>query len=478
MAGAIVECVPNFSEGRDPRTVDGIVGAIAATPGVLVLGRESDPDHNRSVVTFAGPPRAVLGAALRAITKAVELIDISKHTGVHPRIGAADVVPLVPVREVTLDECAALARELGEEVWRLLRVPVYFYEAAARTDDRRRLESIRRGGLQWLREHVTERRPDIGDKLHPTAGAVVIGARRFLVAFNVNLATGDVEIARSIARSIRESAGGMPGLKAMGVLLDSRGLAQVSMNLTDLDRTGIGQAFEAVADAARRRGVGIAGSEIVGLAPRRAIENALADLIQCENFGPDRVLEDRIEVLSAARSFDPLLDQISSPTSAMGGGSAAACAGALAASLGLMVARLAKVDGAHFVEFREFFAGAVERDADAFNQVLLAQSSPAGGRGQEIEQAYRRAAIVPAELAERAKELDGLLLALKDLASPKLHSDVMTAIGLSRAARAGGIAAAKANLVFIQDEAFRQEIEHRLDRRPSPSGSQPGATIW
>ncbi len=464
----IVECVPNFSEGRDPAVVEAIVNAIAGTPGVSVLGYEADHDHNRSVVTFAGAPQPVAIAALRGIAKAVERIDLSKHSGVHPRVGAADVVPFVPVQGVTLDECVRLAHEVGEEVWKLLRVPVYFYEAAARREQYQRLENVRRGGVDWLREHIAERPPDIGvAALHPSAGAVVIGARKFLVAFNINLTTDDVGIARAIARKIRESSGGLPSLKAIGVELQSRGVAQVSMNLTDYEQTGIGQVFDAVHAQAARYGVAIATSEIIGLVPRRAFNEAAATLLRCENFTPARVLEDRLEALSPARSFDEILDRISSPASPMGGGSAAALAGALAASLGHMVARLSKLEGAHFLAHREFFAQAVEGDAGAFNEVLLAEKADEAVRAAALQQAYRTAATVPANVTQRAKELDADLLQLKDRAAAKLQSDVTTALGLARACRAGGIAAARSNLSFIDDPDFRKRITEQMDRRPS-----------
>ncbi len=467
MAKRIVECVSNFSEGRDERVVDAIVDAIAGTPGVVVLGRESDCDHHRSVVTFAGEPDAVAAAALRGIEQAVLRIDLSRHAGVHPRIGAADVVPLVPVEGVTLEECVRLAVRLGEEVWRLLRVPVYLYAAAARIPERQRLENLRRGGLPWLREHIAERPPDIGDPvLHPTAGAVVIGARKFLIAYNVNLTTGDVGVAKSIARAVRESNGGLPAVKAMGVRLESRGVAQVSMNLTDFERTGIGQAFQAVRIQAARHGVAIATSQIVGLVPRRAWESAAAVLTECENFRADRVLENRLEALAPPRPFDEVLDQISSPVSPMGGGSASAVAGALAAALGYMVARISKLECDHFLGQREFFASAVARDAEAFDAVSIAMKSDASVREEAMDRACRVAVQVPCEMTERAKELDRDLLALRKTALPKLHSDLTTALALSRAARAGAIAAAKANLESIKDVEFRREIEERLDRRP------------
>ena len=468
MARRLIECVPNFSEGRDRRVVDEIVNAIGGTPGVAVLGRESDPDHNRSVVTFAGPPDAVGTAAVRGIAKAVELIDLSSHTGVHPRVGAADVTPFVPIEGVHLDECVEIASRVGEEVWRLLRVPVYLYEAAARSEERRRLENIRRGGIEWFQQHIAERPPDIGEPvLHPTAGAAVIGARKFLVAYNVNLRTRDVTIAKSIARQVRESSGGLPSLKAIGVPLESRGLAQVSMNITDYERTGIGQAFEAVQSLAQQQGVDVDGSELIGFVPRRAWEGAAAWLTRCENFSPDRVLENRLEAVTPQRSFEAVLDDIASPASPMGGGSAAALAAGLAAALGEMAARIAKTASEHFAAHREFFAQAVDRDAEAFNEVLMANKAADPDRAAALQRAYRIAAIVPAELTERSKELDRDLLALKERAPSKIQSDITTALGLARAARAGGIAAARANLAFIDDAEFRTQIENRLDRRPT-----------
>jgi glutamate formiminotransferase len=292
----LIECVPNFSEGRDANVVDAIRDAIAGTPGVALLARESDADHNRSVITFAGAPEAVRAGAVRGIEQAVRRIDLTLHQGVHPRIGAADVVPFVPIAGVDLEECAEIAHEAGREVWERLRLPVYFYEAAALRPERRRLENVRRRGFHWLRDHTAEHPPDVGGpELHPTAGAVAIGARKFLIAFNANLTTDDVEVARAIARKIRESSGGLPALKAIGVSLQSRRIAQVSMNLTDFERTGMREAFSAVQSEAARYGVGIASTEIVGLIPRRALDETTARLIKCENFSMDRVLEHRIE---------------------------------------------------------------------------------------------------------------------------------------------------------------------------------------
>jgi len=266
VAGALIECVPNFSEGRHQPTLDGIAAAIQSIPGVMLLRSEMDPDHNRSVITFAGPPDAVEQGALAGITAAVEKIDLRRHAGVHPRIGAADVVPFVPLAGATLEDCVAIARRTGQQVWKKLGVPVYFYEAAATRPKRAPLENVRRGGFEH--PHLA---PDLGGPaLHPTAGACAIGARKLLVAFNVNLNSTDLAIAKAIARKIRASSGGLPFLKALGMPLASRKLVQVSMNLTNFEQTSLRQVYDAVNQEATARGVSIAGTQIVGLIPRQA----------------------------------------------------------------------------------------------------------------------------------------------------------------------------------------------------------------
>ena len=299
MAQQIVECVPNFSEGRDANVVSRIVEAITGVAGAAVLGETSDPDHNRSVITFAGEPVPVVDAAFRGIERAAGLIDLNRQDGVHPRIGAADVIPLVPVSGVSLEQCARLAEQLGERVWRELHVPVYLYEAAARRPDRVNLANIRRGRFEQLRDEVrstVERLPDFGEAaLHPTAGACVIGARKFLIAFNVNLATADVEIARSIASKIRFSSGGLPAVRALGLFLPSRGRAQVSVNLTDFEVTPLGAVFEAIHAEAERCAVRISGAELIGLIPRKALNGAAGSGVQFQNFCPELILENRLE---------------------------------------------------------------------------------------------------------------------------------------------------------------------------------------
>jgi glutamate formiminotransferase len=291
---ATVECVPNFSEGRDPAVIDAIARAIESVPEIAVLHRTSDTDHNRSVITFAGSPDNIVEAAVRGVEKAVQLIDLTQHSGVHPRIGSADVVPFIPIQGISLDECARLAIEAGEEIWGRLRVPVYLYEAAARLPERRRLENIRRQGAGTLAH------PDIGGPdFHPTAGATVIGARKFLIAWNVNLATADVNAAKAIARTIRASNGGFAHVKALGLMLKSRNQAQVSMNLTDFEVTSMRTVFDAIAREAADRGVGIAASELIGLIPQAALNGASPEYLQIEDFTPDRILENRLAAMLA-----------------------------------------------------------------------------------------------------------------------------------------------------------------------------------
>jgi len=287
----LIECVANFSEGRDRATVRAIEDAIAsAGGGVRILRSEMDADHNRSVVTFAAPPEAISEAALRGIAVAVERIDLRRHAGVHPRMGAADVIPFVPLGSATLSDCVAIARRTGEEIWKRFHVPVYFYEAAALSANRKRLENCRRGGF----EHPNGA-PDLGGPaLHPSAGACIVGARKILIAFNINLATDDVSVAREIARKIRASSGGMPFVKALGLPLAGRGLVQVSLNLTDFEQTPLHVVFDAVKREAAARGVTIAGSEIIGLMPKKALEDAAAHYLQCEKFDSGLVLENRL----------------------------------------------------------------------------------------------------------------------------------------------------------------------------------------
>ena len=297
-SAALVECVPNFSEGRDAAILAALREA-ASVPGMRVLDQTADADHHRSVLTLAGAPAAVAEAAFRAVRTAVERIDLTRHQGVHPRLGAADVVPFVPLAVASMEQCVELAQAFGERVWRELGVPVYFYERAARRPGRRRLEHVRRGQFEGVGAALAagdvERLPDIGGPLlHPTAGAVVVGARKVLVAWNVELATDDLAIAKAIASRIRERDGGLPGVKALGLPLAAKGCVQVSCNLTDLDQTGLDDVFQAVLRLAAEHNVQVAGSEIIGLLPRRVVEEAAVRRLQFLNFRPELVLETRL----------------------------------------------------------------------------------------------------------------------------------------------------------------------------------------
>ncbi len=294
----LVECVPNFSEGREVAKVQAIAEAIRSVDGVYVLRCEMDADHNRSVITFVGSPESVGEAAVRGVARAVEVIDLNQHRGAHPRLGAADVVPFVPVESVTLADCVALAHRVGQQIWEQLGVPVYLYEAAATRPERRNLENIRRGEFECLRQEIAaseERRPDFGEpRMHPTAGATVVGARKFLIAYNIVLNTADVQVAKKVARAVRASSGGLPSVKAMGVELKSRTLAQVSMNLTDFEQTPIHRVFQAVESEAARCGAAVVDSEIVGLIPKKALQPAAAASLKIANFDPQLILENRL----------------------------------------------------------------------------------------------------------------------------------------------------------------------------------------
>jgi glutamate formiminotransferase len=297
---SLVECVPNFSEGRRPEVIEKIASAIRGVPDTRLIDRSMDASHNRAVLTFVAPPAAALEAAFRAIARAKELIDLTHHEGEHPRIGATDVVPFVPLEGSSMDECVKIAHDLGERVGRELEIPVYYYEAAALRPERRNLPDVRNIGFEKLRDVLgtdASRAPDAGPRnaIHPTAGATVIGARFFLIAFNVNLETGDVQVAKDIAKKIREKDGGLKGIKAMGFFLDDLKCAQVSMNVCNYEATGLLRAYQEIEKLARQRGVAIRESELVGLAPRAALATGVAQKIRLRDFDPKKqIIEELI----------------------------------------------------------------------------------------------------------------------------------------------------------------------------------------
>ena len=295
----LVECVPNFSEGRNPDTVQQIADAIGAVGTACVLDRHVDPDHNRSVITFVATPDRVVEAAFAGVKRASELIDMRRHQGVHPRLGATDVLPFVPIRRVTIDDCVALAHEAGRVIARELSIPVYYYERAALREDRVNLEDVRRGAFELLREQIVtnpDRAPDVGPaQIHESAGAIVVGARPFLIAFNVLLRSNDVAVAQKIARTIRARNGGLPFLKALGFRLETRNLVQVSMNLVNYEVTGMGDAYAAIRREADAFRVDIESTEIVGLVPRNALDREAEYFTKLENFSEATILENQIE---------------------------------------------------------------------------------------------------------------------------------------------------------------------------------------
>jgi glutamate formiminotransferase / formiminotetrahydrofolate cyclodeaminase len=482
----LVECVPNFSEGRDAAKIDAIVRAIESVPGVFLLDRSSDPDHNRTVITMAGEPEAVLEAALRAVGKAAEVIDLRKHTGAHPRIGATDVLPFVPISGITLADCVLLARKAGREIWERYRIPVYYYEAAARRPERVNLETLRKGRFEGLRKevmHDPDRSPDVGDpRLHPTAGATVVGARKFLVAYNINLNTADLEIAKRIAKAVRYSSGGLRYVKAMAVDLRARGLAQVSMNLTDFEQTPVHRVFEMVKSEAARHGVSIAGSEVVGLIPRSALGAAAGFYLQLENFSATQVFENclqsaenEVSAHTTAQSVSkPQLISASSnrfaatglelaPAPASAGGSVAALAVALSETLAKLSAGLSANAG-QLESFASCFqavstglAGAVDRDAAAFSSVMAAHDLPhtkIAQRERAIQQSLERTAEIPLQVARAAVEIFEGLGQLEALLSPPMLSDVRAGRATAAAAARGALENVAIHLESIADGPF------------------------
>jgi glutamate formiminotransferase / formiminotetrahydrofolate cyclodeaminase len=504
----LIECVPNFSEGRDAAKVEAIVAAMSGVTGVYVLDREMDADHNRCVVTLAGEPDAVAEAALRGAGKAMELIDLTKHTGAHPRVGATDVLPFIPIDGVTIEDCVALARRVGHELWTRHRIPVFFYEAAATRPDRVNLENVRRGQFEALREEMKndhDRQPDVGEpKVHPTAGVTVVGARKFLVAYNVNLNTADISIANKIAKAIRFSSGGLRYVKSMGVELKARNLAQVSINLTDYEQTPMHRVYEMVKREAARYGVMPVGSEIVGLVPKKAIEMAADFFLQLEDFSPAQVFENKLQAALTGAPIEPgkdgklaslarpFLDAVAAPTATPGGGSVSAFAGALAAALGQMVAGLSRKKKAQAAfadklstaldELRraaEELTEAIDLDAASYDAVMTAFKLPQGDaketrtREEAIQKATRGAAEVPLRVAERTVALFERLGQLEAIAAASMRSDLEVARTMATAGARGALANVEINLDGITDAGYVQSmrakaaaLRERLEKTP------------
>lgn len=499
MPTSIVECVPNFSEARRPEVVDAIERAITGIGSVSLLDRHSDLDHNRTVLTFAGAPQPVEEAAFQAIAKAAELIDLDQHQGEHPRIGATDVVPFVPISGLSMQECVEMAQRLGQRVGEELGIPVYLYEEAATRPERQNLENIRRGQYEGLKETISsdpQRQPDYGPACLGPAGATVIGARQPLIAYNVYLSSQDVSIARKIAKTIRHSSGGLRFVKALGLEVD--GQAQVSMNLTNFRGTPLPQVIEMIRREAARYGVAIHHSELVGLIPQEALFGSAIWYLQLDKLDPGQVLEHRLaSVLEAdtkgvksqdtspeagskeMRVAGSFLEQLAAGTPTPGGGAAAAYSAAAAAALVAMVARVT-VGKKKYAAVEEQMQAIIEqadrlradletevqRDSRAFEKVMDAMKLPKDNpqeqhiRQEAIQQATLGAALVPLDVARKAVQV--LELAAQVMAEGNLNaiSDGATGAALARAALNGAGFNIRINANSLQD---RKTVQRLLD---------------
>ncbi len=499
MTTQLIECIPNFSEARRPEVIDQIVAAITSVEGARLLDRSSDLDHNRTVLTYAGPPDAMEEAAFRAIKTASELIDLNHHTGEHPRIGATDVCPFVPISGITMEECILMAKRLGERVGRELQIPVYLYEFAATRPERTNLENIRRGQYEGLKSEIEsnpERKPDYGPAKLGTAGATVIGARNPLIAFNVYLTTAEVDIAKKIAKAIRQSSGGMRYVKSLGLLVEGR--AQVSINLTNFRESPIGRVVEMIRREAQRYGVGIHHSELVGLIPQDALIDAAVWYTQLDQFSRDQILEARLyqtttpqsDESQPANSTIPFLDDVAAATAAPGGGSVAAYAGALGAALVEMVSGLtigkkkyADVEAemqairSQALILRKELTNAVEDDSAAFEALMGTFKLPKETEEQQkarkaaIHMATLNAAHVPLHTVQSAVKV--MELAAKCAKDGNLNaiSDAMSGASMARAALTAAGYNVRINLNSLEDKLAGgkmlkelKELEEQADK--------------
>ena len=478
----IVECVPNFSEGRRKEVVDQIVAAITSVPGVRLLDMEMDPDHNRSVITVAGNPELVLEGVFQGVRKATELIDLNQHRGEHPRIGATDVIPFVPIQDMTMEECVALAERLGKRIAEELKIPVYLYEEAARRPERKDLAYIRRGEFEGLREAIKtdpDREPDFGPKeVHPTAGATVVGARKPLIAYNVNLGTSNLKIAKAIARRVRAKGGGLAFVKALGFELKERGIVQVSMNLVDYTKSPVFAAFENVRMYAERYGVPVVGSEIVGLVPQKALVDVADFYLRLENFKSDQIIEAR---LYQGETLEDFIGGLAAGTPTPGGGAAAALTLAQGYALLHMVASLTAASKKYadrkprMEAIRDRVRPAlkealelIRKDSEAFERFMEARRMPKetdeekAARAAAMQEALKEAAQVPLQVAQRASEGLEPALVLAEEGLKSAISDVGTAAQMLRAAFEGARLNVEINLSGIQDEAFVASAQAKL----------------
>ena len=486
---AMVECVPNFSEGRRKEVIEAITRSMAESSSAKIIDSRSDPDHNRTVVTMVGTPQEVFDAAFAGIGKAAELIDMDQHRGEHPRIGATDVVPFVPVSEITLEECAELARKLAEKVSRELGIPTYLYEAAATRPDRVDLAKVRKGQYEGLKEAILtdpERAPDFGPSRLTKAGATVIGAREFLIAYNIYLDTSDVEAAKEIAKHVREKDGGFPFVKAMG--FETKPFVQVSMNLTNFNRTPMHVVLDAVRELAKVRGISVVSSEIYGMVPMDPMLAAAEHYLQLgHDWQRSQLIERRLEAIELEQGLlrtlkvEDFLRELGSGSPTPGGGSAACLSGAMGAALGGMASRLtigkkgyeevqqlfvAKVKV--FEELRAKLTGSIDADARAFDLVMEAIRLPKDteeqkrARSERMQEGYKVASKVPLETAEHCRRVVEELVEMVGKCNQNSASDVAVGLHCAYSGLVGSILNVETNLSAIKDEAFKVGIGARI----------------
>jgi len=485
----LVECVPNFSEGRRKDVIEAIV-AEARSKNVKVLDIESDADHNRSVLTFAGSPEPVKEAALAVSAKAIELIDLNKHKGQHPRMGAVDVVPFIPISDVTMSECVELAKKFAEEYASRFKVPVYLYEEAATRPDRRNLADVRKGEFEGLREEIgknPDRKPDFGpNTIHPTAGATAIGARQILIAYNINLATNNLNVAKQIAKQVRAKDGGLMAVKALGFELKDRGIVQVSMNMVDYKASQLFKAFELVHTLADHNGVQVLESEIVGLVPTEALTDTAEFYLRLHGFSKDQILERKLtgpqDQKLVSMDLSSFAGDVASEKPVPGGGSVSAYAGSLAASLLCMVCRLTLKRPEyekHWPDVKEMleksealrmrFLSLVDEDSQSFASLMQAYRLPKQtdeekhARSAEIQKGLKGAAEVPLTTMEQAANALALAKSLGEYANENVLSDLQTAVHLAYAGAQGASSNVAINMASIKDEDYKKRTKTKLD---------------
>lgn len=484
----VVECVPNFSEGRNPEVIQALVALVRSVPGVALLDQTQDPDHHRAVVTFAGRPYAVAEVAFQMARLASQLIDLRSHQGEHPRVGATDVIPFVPIRGVSMQDCVQLARMVAQRIGNELKIPVFLYEQAAMRPERTQLEWIRKGGLKGLADRIAADPawvPDFGPKqLHQTAGATVVGARWPLIAFNVNLRSQDLSVAKAIAKAVRQSSGGLPCVKAIGVELRSQGLVQVSMNLTNHEETPLHVVFAAVQREAAARGVEVAGTEVVGLVPEQALIETAQQALHLNQFEGWQVLEARLDQpesreaigrLAASQSGkDPSPLPANAGTLAVNmvdqqgltGGSVGALSASFAAALGTMVAKLnrARMVETRLSEIRTRLHELAQADRDAYARVLQARKLPIThpDRPLRLSSNLLGAIETPLEIVKLSCELIPLLRGLLAQAKPELQPDLKMGLRLADAVIDGCLGMVEENMKVKPNQLLIASIRERF----------------